>query len=699
MVDTLNNDAAPDARGAALQASLPTSHHAPASSPTTLSSAGGSSDFVRVIRRALRGRYLLALGLALLAGGVGMGVGWFLAGPLYRSDGMVRIASALPVVIQQTDQNQPIPMFDSFMQAQQELVTSRFVLEKVVADPIWNTKAVGGRRPTISALAADLKVEVRPRSENVRISYTDPVAAVASSIVESTIAAYQTVFEQDDQQIEKQRLQLLEEYRNTLTSQLDLGKTATAPKNSTPSAQAQVQLPPSPPPPPSPELLAMTDGVLRRLIDDRERAGDQLEQAAIDFGPNHSYVVHLTLAYERASERVQGYMNEYAALHVEVENRAASPVAAATEAPTTPAPLSASMQQMQNNLDDVNRRVEILKTEAAMPKRFEVVSLGNFPVSVPGRQMKWTAVGGGLGSGLLAGIMVLTGLYRRRYNFCADVIESLAEKMPFVAAVPNLDLTRKSRRWVDGAQCVHRLRQRLDQNASTYLVSSADWSEGRTSLAMSLAISLCGAGARTVVVDADLVTRGLTRALGLENCSGFFEMLQESEVAAMLNIPRNRIAVIPAGAADEPDGLSISAPAVARLLTRLKASFDVVLIDAGAALGRVETCVLAAQVDGVLLTVGRGTEQALLVKALDELQLAGAKILGAVFNRAKPRDFDRSVQRRRPGVEATWLRRPIAGPLANLGPLVQSVAMSLKRDVELLPITGDSSLGNLKGAA
>src|ERR1700683_95739 len=132
MEDTQNNnDVAPEATGARLQAPVPSLHPAEASSADAPLNVGNSSDVARLILRALRGRYRLTLMLALLAGTIGAAIGWFWAGPLYRSEGMVRIASALPAVIQQTDQNQPIPMFESFMQAQQELVTSRNVLDKV----------------------------------------------------------------------------------------------------------------------------------------------------------------------------------------------------------------------------------------------------------------------------------------------------------------------------------------------------------------------------------------------------------------------------------------------------------------------------------------------------------------------------------------------------------------------------------------
>ena len=104
---------------------------------TKEASAGGTSQqptnafyWARIVHRALRGRYRTTAVIALAAASIGALGGWRWMGSYYRSEGMVRIASSLPPVIQETDQTRTIPMFDSFMQAQQEMVTSRTVLEE-----------------------------------------------------------------------------------------------------------------------------------------------------------------------------------------------------------------------------------------------------------------------------------------------------------------------------------------------------------------------------------------------------------------------------------------------------------------------------------------------------------------------------------------------------------------------------------------
>jgi Mrp family chromosome partitioning ATPase len=691
--------------------------------------ADGSWDIARLLSRTLRGRYRLTFVLSILAAGIGAAAGWASAGPLYRSDGMVRITSTLPAVLQQTDQTEPIPMFESFMEAQQGLVTSRSLLEKATQDPIWDAKGLGNNRPSVGALAANLKVDMRARSENLRISYVDPAAAVASTVVASIISAYQNAFALENQKLDQQRLQSLEEYRNTLTKQIEQEKNDQRVKIEAPPTTQQVATTEPAAAPtalveptaltpsssefeePSAAKVALVDPVMGHLIDRRDDARDQLREATAELGPNHPSVLRLGEAYELATERVEEHLSEYLALHAAIrEDAPKPPVVVATAVVQTPQPQpvivaavtmpapppSASMLQAQDEVQRVNRRIELLKTEAAMPKRFKVIDVGDLPVSLPSRQIKWTVMGGGMGSGLVLGIMVLLGLQDTRYRVCADVIEHLGEKMRFVAAVPNLSVDSKPRHLVDAAQCIHHLRNRLNQNGSVFMVTSADWGEGRTSVTMALALSLCGAGARTLVIDVDLATRGLTRTLKMENRPGFFEMLRSGDSIAPLNVPSNNIAILPVGGASDSYGLSISAAAVTRLLARLKTQFDVILIDAGPVLRRIETCVIARHVEGVLLTIGRGQEQSLWAKTLEELESV-ATVHGAVFNRVMPKDFDRSVQRRSSG-NVTVIPRTIAEPIANLGPLVYAMAMSLPQEIKLFPIGGDTNVVARKAA-
>ena len=134
-------------------------------------------------------------------------------------------------------------------------------------------------------LASQLKVEVTPKSENLRISYTDRNPALASTAVASIITAYQKIYTRDHLRLEEQRLQLLQDYRNSLTNQLAMTQAppakpaeleVQAPAPNAPTA-ATVQTAPTTEPvaiiepepvatPPSAEMIAMSDPLMRRKL-------------------------------------------------------------------------------------------------------------------------------------------------------------------------------------------------------------------------------------------------------------------------------------------------------------------------------------------------------------------------------------------------------------------------------------------------
>ena len=234
----------------------------------------------------------------------------------------------------------------------------------------------------------------------------------------------------------------------------------------------------------------------------------------------------------------------------------------------------------------------------------------------------------------------------------------------------------------DAAQCIHHLREALKQSANVYAITSAGVGEGRTSVTMSLALSICATGARTLVIDADLFSQGLTQRLKLDRVPGFFQALSGGNLQDYVQVSRSGVYIMPAGQARRADALSIRETALADLLKRIRERFDVILIDAGS-MSCAETSLIARQAEGIVWVVGRGQEQSAVRSALTELEQLKVKVLGTVYNRAQTKDFYRSIHR-------TPLRRASAGPrevsetLINCGPLVRAVALSLRKDVSIM---------------
>lgn len=186
-------------------------------------------DLWRLAHRALRGRYRLALVLAAMGMLTGAGIGAAMGKRLYRATGLVRIASARPAIMKETDQNQMMPMFDGYIQAQQEVMTSRQTVQAAIRNEHWGAVRLGGRSVSEEQFAASLKVETRHRSDHLRVTYTDRDPRVAAAAVRSVIAAYQRAYDDEQKRVEQQRIGELDRRRNALHRELEVIETEVGP--------------------------------------------------------------------------------------------------------------------------------------------------------------------------------------------------------------------------------------------------------------------------------------------------------------------------------------------------------------------------------------------------------------------------------------------------------------------------------------
>jgi Mrp family chromosome partitioning ATPase len=231
-------------------------------------------------------------------------------------------------------------------------------------------------------------------------------------------------------------------------------------------------------------------------------------------------------------------------------------------------------------------------------------------------------------------------------------------------------------------------------------VTSPAPGDGKTSLVTSLGLSYAATGARTLLIDSDLIGAGLTtrvnsivrrkvgaillreklisekqltealdlaqrqgkrlgevltalgwvkegdleRALSIqkESSLGLLDVLDGEPLSdCLINGWAPNLSVLPMGNVGANHAGQISLRAVRRIIAEARANFDVVLVDTGPILGSLEACILAAAVDEVIVTVARGQQRPLVEKTFSRLREIGAKIAGIVFNRAASDDLER----------------------------------------------------------
>src|SRR5690606_15360029 len=123
-------------------------------------------------------------------------------------------------------------------------------------------------------------------------------------------------------------------------------------------------------------------------------------------------------------------------------------------------------------------------------------------------------------------------------------------------------------------------------------------------------------GARTLLIDGDLVGARLTRTLAhsKDDDTSIHKGLTDAVKGAplrdcILSTDISNLFVMPVGTVVDPDNSGFSPEAIRRVLRSVRGNFDTVLIDSGPTPGAVETSMLAAEVDRVVLIVSRGNHR------------------------------------------------------------------------------------------
>lgn len=166
-------------------------------------------------------------------------------------------------------------------------------------------------------------------------------------------------------------------------------------------------------------------------------------------------------------------------------------------------------------------------------------------------------------------------------------------------------------------------------------ITSPDFGDGKTTLAMGLASSLTDdLGVDVMLADTDFHTHSLGRVFGVGSGGGLNEVLAgAATLESVTQQPGARsMTVVPAAAGRaDPDRLH-RADDVAALIENMRASSRYVVLDLPATMRATNAAVLASMCDGVIVVVRGGhTTRQELERTLE--LLVDANVLGVVVNR------------------------------------------------------------------
>lgn len=182
----------------------------------------------------------------------------------------------------------------------------------------------------------------------------------------------------------------------------------------------------------------------------------------------------------------------------------------------------------------------------------------------------------------------------------------------------------------------------FDKNIKTLSITSCNPGDGKTSTSVNLAISMAKSGLKTVLVDADLRKPMMLKHLGSNYTTGlsnfisghasFEDVVNETNISGMYYVgcgpkPPNPVELIGSNRFVE-------------FLNRAENEFDMVIIDTPPLGSVIDSAVIAAKTDGVILVIkAKSVNYRTAQRIKEQLVKANARILGVVLNKVKKNEY------------------------------------------------------------
>ncbi len=255
-----------------------------------------------------------------------------------------------------------------------------------------------------------------------------------------------------------------------------------------------------------------------------------------------------------------------------------------------------------------------------------------------------------VGLAALAGVIIGIGLalLRELLDTSVRTVESLKQitERAVLAIVPFDDTAKKSPLIIDAharsirAESFRQLRTNLqfvdvDHPVKVVVVTSSVANEGKSSTATNMAVSFAEAGLKVLLIEGDLRRPRVADYLGLEGAIGLTNVLagQVSIDEVLQKWGRGGLTVLPSGSIPPNPSELLGSQNMHDLLTGLRATFQMIIIDSPPLLPVTDAAIAAAHADGAILVVRHGsTSRTQVASAAASLAAVDARLLGSVLN-------------------------------------------------------------------
>ncbi len=180
----------------------------------------------------------------------------------------------------------------------------------------------------------------------------------------------------------------------------------------------------------------------------------------------------------------------------------------------------------------------------------------------------------------------------------------------------------------------------VDREVQSIAVTSANQSEGKSTISAGLAKAMAESGQPTLLVDGDLRRPSVTSMLGIDSTVGLSEVLS-SQVAvteAIQGTDWPGLFALPSGRIPPNPSEMLGSDAMRALVKELSRDYCVI-VDAPPLLPVTDAALISVVVDGVVLVAASGrTRKPELQAARRILDQVNSRVLGVVMNLVSPRE-------------------------------------------------------------
>ena len=176
----------------------------------------------------------------------------------------------------------------------------------------------------------------------------------------------------------------------------------------------------------------------------------------------------------------------------------------------------------------------------------------------------------------------------------------------------------------------------VDKPIHTLMITSSSPSDGKSTVAVNLAVVTAQGDRPVAIIDADLRRPRLHKILRLSNRRGVSDLFIQPQVyldGSLQQTEASNLMALTSGSLPPNPSELLGSEKMKQVVKQVREKAELVIIDSPPVLAVTDAVVLAPHVDGILIVVRPGsTKKAILRQTVEQLNRVGGKILGVVLN-------------------------------------------------------------------